>query len=305
MRAPEAIRRAFVRCGAGVALLVLALPGLAAGQPPQNRLLRFTAVIDAPIESSLRWPVGVAAGPLDEVAVADAWKNRLLVFRRIGAGWSTAHEVVLPAPPAAVAYAGGRYLVALRGLSRLTAVTAGATNASTQEIALPDGLLPGRLAAAGADLLLWDSRLGRVVKLREGAIVAQVAIDRTVTALADDGSGGFWVGIGETGELRRHDTSGALLVTWRLPAEDRVPAWPAGIASEPNGTLFVLDRHTHRVVVLDPGGRSIGVGSGKGSEPGQLRYPSGMAKLPGGGLLIGDGGNSRAQLFDVLGSGAG
>lgn len=305
MRAPKAIRRGLVRWGAGAAVLVLALPGLVAGQTQLSRLLRFAAVVDAPVESSLRWPVDVAAGPLDEVAVADAWRNRLLVFRRIGAGWSTAHEVVLPAPPAAVAYAGGRYLVALRGRSRLTAVTPGATSATTQEIALPDGLLPGRLAASGAELLLWDSRLGRVVRLREGAIVAQVAIDRTVTALADDGSGGFWVGIGETGELRRHDASGRLLVTWRMPAEGEVPAWPAGIASEPSGRLFVLDRHTHRVVVLDPGGRAIGVGSGKGSEPGQLRYPSGMARLPGGGLLIGDGGNSRAQLFDVLAAGAG
>lgn len=277
----------------------------AAAQDLGRRALRHAAVLDGTAERALRWPVDVAAGSSDELAVADAWENRLVVFRRLGASWATAREVALPAPPAAVAYAGGRYLVALRGLSRLVAVPGGATEAPPQEIALAGGLLPGRLAAStDGTLIAWDSRRGRVVKLRDGAVVAEAAVDGVVTALASDGAGGFWAAIGEASELRRFDGAVQLTATWRVPAEAPIPAWPSGIAVEPGGRLFVLDRHAHRVVVLDSTGALIGLGAGKGWEPGQLLYPAGLARLPNGSLFVGDGGNGRTQLFDLVGAGA-
>lgn len=307
MRAHAASRIGPVRSvAAGVVMLVLGSALPAQSQVLPSRLLRYAAVVDGAAESSVRWPVAVAAGPVDEVAVADAWKNRLLVFRRVGASWTIASETALPATPVALAHVGGQYLVALRGVSRLLALGEGEKGVAPREMALPEGILPGRLAnSSDGALLVWDSRRGRVVKLREGAIVAQVAIERTVTALASDGAGGFWAATGETGEVHRYDGAGKAGVTWRLPADGPVPAWPAGIVSDPKGRLFVLDRHSHRVVVLDAEGRAIGIGSGKGHEPGQLMFPGGLARLPGGGLLVGDSGNGRAQLFEVVGGGTG
>jgi sugar lactone lactonase YvrE len=286
-------------------LVALAAGAPAAAQDLGRRALRYAAVVDGSAERALRWPVDVAAASSDELAVADAWESRLVVFRRLGASWATAREVPLPAPPAAVAVVGGRYVVALRGLSRLVAVPGGASEAAPQEIALPEGVLPGRLAASSdGTLIAWDSRRGRVVKLRDGAIVSAVAIDGAVTALASDGVGGFWVAIGEAGELRRFDNALQLVATWRVPAETPITAWPSGIAVEPGGRLFVLDRHAHRVVVLDSTGALIGLGASKGWEPGQLLYPTGLARLPNGSLFVGDGGNGRTQLFDLVGAGA-
>ncbi len=308
MAAREISRRRWFRSVGAVAALVGLGFGSAASsqQPLLSRLLRFSAVIDGTAETALRWPVDVAAGPQDEVAAADAWKNRLVVFHRVGAGWSMTRVVELPSPPAAVTYAAGRYLVAVRGSAKLFSVASGESGAAPEEIALPESIVPGRLAVASdGALLVADRRLGRVVKLREGAVIAQVAIDKTVTALSSDGAGGFWVAIGEAGELRRFDGGGQRVATWRLPSDGPIPAWPSGIATEPSGRLFVLDRHTHRVLVLDANGGTLGVGSGKGWEPGQLFFPGGLVRLPSGVLLVGDGGNGRAQLFDVVGPGAG
>lgn len=306
------IFRAISRQGlARPALIVAALiaVGLAAApassQNLARRLLRYSAVIDGSAERALRWPVDVAAGSSDELAVADAWNSRLVVFRRVGAGWSTEREVTLPAAPAAVAYSNGRYVVAVRGSAKLFAVAGSGSSAAPEETALPEGILPGRLAASSdGALLLWDSRGRRVVKLRDRAVASQVAIDGAVTALTSDGAGGFWTAIGAAGELRRFDGTGNLLATWRVPADAPVPAWPSGVAVEPGGRLFVLDGHAHRVVVLDSSGVAVGVGAGRGWEPGQLLYPAGLVRMPNGTLLVGDGGNGRAQLFELIGAGA-
>lgn len=306
MTARAISRRGLVR-RAGIAAALLAVGLAAAPAVSQNlarRLLRYSAVIDGSGERALRWPVDVASGSSDELAVADAWSNRLVLFRRVGAGWSTEREVTLPAAPAAVAYSGGRYVVAVRGAAKLFAVAGSGSSAPPQESALPEGILPGRLAASSdGALLLWDSRGRRVVKLRDGVIATQVAIDGAVTALTSDGTGGFWAAMGAVGEVRRFDGTGNLLATWSVPADAPVPAWPSGVAMEPGGRLFVLDGHAHRVVVLDSGGVAVGVGAGRGWEPGQLYYPAGLVRMPNGMLLVGDGGNGRAQLFDLIGAG--
>lgn len=280
--------------------------GPAAGQALARRLVRYTAVVDGSPERPLRWPVAVAAGTADELAVADAFDNRLVVLYRIGAGWPVRREVALPAPPAAVVAQGGRYLVALRGADGLVAVEGGESTSPPAAVALPAGVVAGRLAVSNnGALFVWDSRGRRVVQLQRDAIVSEVSIGETVTGLASDGAGGFWAAIGERGEVRRFDGEGRPLAVWKVPSDSPVPAWPTGVVAEPGGRLFVLDRHRHRIVVLDGSGQLLGLGSGMGWEPGQLLYPDGMTRLPGGALLVSDGGNGRAQLFEPTGPGAG
>lgn len=290
---------------AGAALtLALALVPAAAAQELARRLLRYSAVVDGSTERPIRWPVAVAAAGADEIAVADAHGNRLVVFHRVGAGWPIRREVELPAPPAALAFVGGDYLVALRGSGHeLLAVRAGESSAPARPLPLPDGVVARRLAGAEGMLLVWDARGGRVVRLRGAELVAEARVDGNVTALASDGAGGFWAGIGERSELVHVDAEGRTAGRLRVPSESPVPPWPSGIAVDPGGRLFVLDRHQHRVVVLDDEGKPLGLGSGKGWEPGQLLFPDGLVRLPSGALLVSDGGNGRAQLFDVIGSG--
>jgi hypothetical protein len=59
------------------------------------------------------------------------------------------------------------------------------------------------------------------------------------------------------------------------------------------------------VLVLDAAGQVAGVGSRKGSEPGLLLFPAGIARLPGGLVVVADEGNGRAQLFRRSAQGAG
>ncbi|MCM2268494.1 MAG: hypothetical protein NDJ75_00150 [Thermoanaerobaculia bacterium] len=291
---------------AAAALALAIAAGPTAGQSLSRRLLRYAAVIDGAPERPLRWPVAVAAGAADELAVADAFDNRLVVFYRLGAGWPVRREVPLAAPPAAVTWADGRFLVALRGDAGLVAVEGGESEAPPAAVALPDGIVAGRLATASdGTVVVWDSRGRRVVWLQRGAIAAQAPIEESVTGLGSDLAGGVWAAIGERGELRRFDREGRPVAVWKVPADGPVPAWPVGVVAEPGGRLFVLDRHRHRIVVLDGSGQSLGLGSGMGWEPGQLLFPDGIARLSGGALLVSDGGNGRAQLFEPTGPGAG
>ncbi|KAB2965572.1 MAG: hypothetical protein F9K18_06430, partial [Thermoanaerobaculia bacterium] len=89
--------------------LVVAIAAPALTQQLAQRLLRYAAVVDGPAERPLRWPVAVAVGGADEIAVADAHGNRLLILHRVGSGWPLRREVALPAPPAALAFVGGEY----------------------------------------------------------------------------------------------------------------------------------------------------------------------------------------------------
>jgi DNA-binding beta-propeller fold protein YncE len=264
-------------------------------------LLRFDSVVDGSTEQPVRWPVAVAAASADEIAVADAWNNRLLVFRRVGAGWPVDRAIALPAPPAAMTFSQGHYLVALRGTAKLWALASAGGSELAEGSALPSGVVPGALAVtADGALIVWDAAGGRIGKLRGGELTVTVSIEESVSALASDGGGGFWAAVGEAGEIRRFDASASPVARWKVPDAGPVPSWPAGVAVESGGRVFVLDRHGHRLVVFDATGRWVGVGGGQGSEPGQLLAPSALALLPTGELLVADLGNGRMQIFDPI-----
>lgn len=270
----------------------------AMAQAPPTRALTPAAVIDGSEEQPLRWPIAVAVGPDGEIAVADVFDPRLLLFRRTGASVGLSRSVELPAAPAAVAFDGKRYVVALRESGSLLAVEP--EDGATTALALPAGVWAGRLAALpDRSLIVWDAAGRRLLHLVEGAIAAEAASAENVTAVAPARSDGFWVGVGQAGEVRRYDGAAALVAAWKVPADGMTPAWPSGIFEGGAGRLFVLDRNAGRVVVLDREGRFIGVGSGRGWDPGRLLRPIGLDRLPDGRLLVGDQGNGRVQLFRI------
>jgi hypothetical protein len=268
------------------------------GTPP--RVLAFESVLDGSEEEPLRWPVALAVVSNEELAVADAWRPRLMLFRRVGVSWGVERVVTLAAAPAAVAFDGAQYVVAPRGGGLVNVGRDGAVAPR----ATPKGLVVGALAAfPGRALLVYDRAGRRVVRLDEGgAIVAQTVVRETVTGLVADGAGGFWMAIGEAGEVRRVSAAGELVERWKVPGDAPEPAWPAGVAVEPGGRLFVLDRHGGRILALDGEGRAVGVGGREGWDVGLLRYPSALARLPNGGFVVADQGNGRVQTFRLLGT---
>jgi DNA-binding beta-propeller fold protein YncE/tetratricopeptide (TPR) repeat protein len=65
--------------------------------------------------------------------------------------------------------------------------------------------------------------------------------------------------------------------------------------------LFIADTEAHRVVVLDPSGKTLLAWGSKGDAAGQFKYPSGIALDEQGKVYVVDGGNGRIQIFDQAG----
>jgi hypothetical protein len=66
----------------------------------------------------------------------------------------------------------------------------------------------------------------------------------------------------------------------------------------------VVDRHGGRILALDASGRLVGVGSGRGWNPGQLLLPTAIALFPDGRVVVADQGNSRVQIFRPVDKGS-
>lgn len=286
---------AFLLAAAATAALAGARPALAQVGPP--RVFVAEGAFKGTDAVSLCWPLAVAAASDEEVAVADASGPRLLRFRRVGVSWQLDRTVALGGAPAGLAWDGRRYVASLRQGAGLVALEG--AELAQRKLTLPRGVVPGALAAGpGGTLLLYDAAKGSVLRLSpEGAATAEVAVGADVTALAATAAGGFFAAVAAEGAVRHFDAGGKLAAEWRLPAFEQTPAWPAGLAAEPGGTLLVVDRHAGRVLVLDATGQVTGTGARKGWEPGLLLFPAGIARLPGGAVVVADEGNGRAQLF--------
>lgn len=286
----------FVLATAAGLLPGLAAPSLAQVAPPA-RVLAFQDSLEGTDEVPLRWPVAVAAASDEEVAVADAASPRLLRFRRVGVSWQLDRAVPTGATPGGLAWDGRRYVASLRQGGGLAAFEG--AELAQRKLPLPRGVVPGALAADPAGhLLVYDSAGRRVLRLgADGGVSAEVAVGDDVTALAATPAGGFYAAVASAGSVLHFDAAGSLDATWKLPASEGVPAWPTGLVAEAGGDVFVVDRHAGRILLLDGTGQVRGVGSRQGWEPGLLLFPAGIARLPGGLLLVADEGNGRAQLF--------
>ena len=65
--------------------------------------------------------------------------------------------------------------------------------------------------------------------------------------------------------------------------------------------IYIADTDAHRVVVLDPSGKTVLTWGSKGDQNGQFKDPSGIAVDEQGNVYVADGGNGRIQVFDGKG----
>lgn len=270
-------------------------PAVAQGRLP--RVLALEQSLRGEDENELRWPVAVAAASDEEFAVADAFRPRLVVFRKTGLAWEAGSSVSLPGTPVGLARGEDRYVVSLRGTQGLIALEG--PGLLQRRIGLPAGVVPGPLASLpGGRLLVHDSAAERLIVLDPGGKVEnEVQVGGGVTALATTASGKIYTAVGAEATVLRHDAQGNPAGTWRLPSDGPTPPWPSGLVVEPGGDVYVVDRHGDRILLLDVGGKPAGLGSRRGWEPGLLRYPRAIARMPGGLLLVADEGNGRVQIF--------
>lgn len=77
-----------------------------------------------------------------------------------------------------------------------------------------------------------------------------------------------------------------------------------GIAKDPSGALYVVDRGNHRVIVLSPVGKFLRQIGGAGQGPEDLMWPKSIAINDDGGIVaVLDSGNNRVQIFSPEGKG--
>ncbi len=100
--------------------------------------------------------------------------------------------------------------------------------------------------------------------------------------------------------VKHRAADGTLAGTLGGPGTDAVFARPMGLAvtttaGDPVPTVWVADT-THRIFRLR-GGRLLDVVGAEGARPGELRFPTGLAVHPSGGVIACEAGNHRLQWF--------
>jgi DNA-binding beta-propeller fold protein YncE len=73
---------------------------------------------------------------------------------------------------------------------------------------------------------------------------------------------------------------------------------PIGVRCHPDGRVFVVDDHAHRVFVFDPNGALLQSLGGFGVEGGKLLYPDAMHWDRLGRLYVADTGANRIQIWE-------
>ena len=289
----------------GLALLTVVTAATAvpaAGQQTVSTLFAFDQALTGKETAPLRWPTAVASGKLDEIAVADAAGPSLEIFRNVGGaeGWVVERSIELPGPAYSLSCGAERYLLSTRQPGVL--LTVSRPDYALRQMALPGRITPGAaICLADGQIVVHDLAAGRLVVLDNAlAVRASVEMTDAVSALAAGPGGGFYAALPGAGEVRRYGANGEQLAVLAVPGLDPAPAWPVGLIVEDNGQIVVADRHGGRLLVLETSGRWIGSGSRRGWEPGLLRFPADIVRLPDGSVAVADQGNGRVQLFRRL-----
>jgi DNA-binding beta-propeller fold protein YncE len=83
--------------------------------------------------------------------------------------------------------------------------------------------------------------------------------------------------------------------------EDGQLMWPAAIAIDAGGNVYISDEALHRVSIFDPQGRFLGKWGVKGNDAGRFNRPAGLAFDQDQHLLVVDGLNNRIQRYTTDG----
>lgn len=113
-------------------------------------------------------------------------------------------------------------------------------------------------------------------------------------ALLDEDN--YWVSDWKLGLVRIFNREGGRIRT--LDPEEPF-AGPIGLDLDAAGNLFVVENQAGRIRKIAPSGEELGRIGQVGSEPGELRYPRGIAVSAEGQVFVADFGNRRIQIYDA------
>jgi sugar lactone lactonase YvrE len=147
---------------------------------------------------------------------------------------------------------------------------------------------------------------------RDGKFVRAFGSDpvlESAHSVTIDARGFYWVTDSAAHVVHKLGADGTLLMTLgkKGVAGDNTSRdlfnQPNHVAIAPNGDIYVSDGYVNaRIVHFTPNGQYIRViGGGKGSQPGQLQLPHGVALDGQGRILVNDSDNQRVSVFDRFG----
>ena len=148
---------------------------------------------------------------------------------------------------------------------------------------------------------------------RDGAFVkafGDEGLFQSAHSVTIDPQGALWVTDSAAHVVQKFSPDGRLLITLGAKgvagdntSHDRFNQ-PNHVAVAPNGDIYVSDGYVNaRVVHFSSSGRFVRViGGVKGSQPGQLQLPHGVALDSKGRILVNDSDNQRVSVFDKDGT---
>ncbi len=257
-------------------------------------------------------PQGVAVAPDGTVYVADTNNHRIQVFdgdgnylRAWGEEGSGEGELNIPH---ALTVADGKVYVADTLNDRVLAFDPSGGLVAQWPADGPDPELlddPAGVASDGAGFLYvtdWENH--RVIKLDAdltgpvgdpwGGFGSAPGFFKSPRGIAVDGDRVF-VADADNKRVQVFDREGKHLEVWDAGGSLRRPI---GLAADSTGAVYLTDASAHRVVRLGPDGTALSSFGREGTDPGQMRDPSGVAVAPDGRVLVADTENSRIQVFE-------
>jgi peptidylamidoglycolate lyase len=147
---------------------------------------------------------------------------------------------------------------------------------------------------------------------RDGSFVKSVGDDglfQSAHSVTVDPQGNFWVTDSAAHVVYKLNPDGRVLMTLgrKGTAGDNSSRdlfnQPNHVALAPNGDIYVSDGYVNaRVVHFTRDGQFVRIiGGDKGSQPGQLQLPHGVALDSQGRILVNDSDNQRISVFDKAG----
>jgi sugar lactone lactonase YvrE len=147
---------------------------------------------------------------------------------------------------------------------------------------------------------------------RDGTFVRAFGEDglfESAHSVTIDSQGFLWASDSAAHVIHKFSPDGRLLMTLgkRGVAGDNTSRdlfnQPNHVAIAPNGDIYVSDGYQNaRVVHFSGSGQFVRIiGGGKGSQPGQLQLPHGVALDSKGRILVNDSDNQRVTVFDKEG----
>ena len=255
--------------------------------------------------AGIRQPEGVACRG-NALVVADTGNGRLLRYTIAGENWTPGGEVVLsqlPSPIRVDVNSKGE-IFALDGSSRKIARVA--SSGEFLGYVAPAGEVQGAIVTRsfrldGQDnLYLLDVFSARVLVLDpSGKVQREIPFPKGYGFLSDlavDAGGNVYL----LDSVRKRvykvakNSAEAVPLTGSLQEE---AYFPASIATDKQGTIFLVDQNGSGVVILGPDGSFRGRRLSMGWKEGFLRYPAQMCVTENGAAFIADRGNNRVDGF--------